>query len=245
MDTKQITSQLIFLRHGEKDEEGKLTKSGLDQARRAGLVAQDIGGDIMLFHSGVGRVRDTIRTMAAHLNMTPDETASYELGSHIVDYVSPNLHYLHDPSVKGDFFSHWDDIELTEENIHTRMKNFLSTAEPEEGVALSARKMAQNIAQMIGIEVRFANMTDLNHKVQFVNGTHEPVLMSFIYYFLNNFQPVSPDFIDKIGGSIDYAESFIVTVCHSSLTNFDVTFRFRDIEKPLNLDALRAFAYAG
>jgi len=231
MDTKQITSQLIFMRHGEKDQEGQLTRTGLDQARRAGLAAQDIGGDVMLFHSGVGRVRDTIRTMAAHLDLTPDETASYELGSHIVDYVSPNLQYLVDPSQKGEYFAHWDEIEHTPHAFSERMKHFLAMDEPDPGFAHSARKIAQNIAQMIGIQVRFANMTDLSHKVQFVNGTQEPVMMSFVYYFLNNFMPESVDFVDKIGGSVDYAECFTITVFHSSPREFEVVFRFRDVEK--------------
>ena len=40
--------------------------------------------------------------------------------------VAPDLHYLRDPSVKSDFYNHWDDIDFeNKELVHNRMREFL------------------------------------------------------------------------------------------------------------------------
>jgi hypothetical protein len=245
------TALLTFMRHGEKDDSGNLTNRGIEQAKASGKNTKSLNGDILLFHSGVGRVRDTIRSMAANLHLGPESEESYEAGSHIIDYVAPGLHYLKDMDQKGEYFAKWDeDIDLSDDNAtNERMRGFLNLdrqSPDEDRTALSPREMARNIAVMIGIEVRFANMTDQNRVVNFVNGSHEPVLMAFIHYFLHGFEPFGTDTVTEVGGSIDYAESFNIEVTHQSSDpkDFIVTFRFRNIERRVNLDVLRAFGYS-
>ncbi len=245
-DEGRITAVLTFMRHGEKSNEGALTDTGHHQARRAGMKTQMLAGDIMLFHSGVGRVHDTVRAMAANLYLDEQAEEALELGEGIVDYIAPNLHYLLDPSIKGEFYQHWDDIELTPENIQRRMRDWLSYdwRSPEPGICFSPKQMAQNIAVMIGIQVRFANMTDLSSRVNFVNGSHEPVIMSFLHYFLGDFEPKNTTIVERLG-SLEYAEGFEAVVRHRSPRDFSVELRFRDIVKPVDLHALRAFGYSG
>jgi hypothetical protein len=239
------------MRHGEKDDSGNLTNTGVEQAKIRGKNTKSLNGDILLFHSGVGRVRDTIRSMAANLHLNPESEESYEAGSHIIDYIAPGLHYLKDMNQKGAYFAGWDEnINLNDKNaIDERMRTFLNLdrQSPDESrTAFSPREMAQNIAIMIGIEVRFANMTSQNQVVNFVNGSHEPVLMAFVHYFLHGFEPFGMDTISEVGGSIDYAESFNIEVTHMSIDpkDFVVTFKFREIERRMNLDVLRAFGYS-
>ena len=242
----QATAILTFMRHGEKDDDGKITETGTVQARSAGIKANSLHGDIMLFHSGIDRVRQTIRHMAATLNLDEETEENIQLGEGIVDYISPNLQYLIDPIKKGEYFQHWDDIEMTTPNIAKRMDDFLAygSESPEPKYCYSPRQMAQNIAIMIGTQVRFANLTDLSTVVNFVNGSHEPVLMAFIHYFINNYQPDGVSTIEKVGGtSIDFAEAFEVRVYHQSPTDFNVEFRFRDIVKEFDLEELRDFGY--
>ncbi|MBP6917059.1 histidine phosphatase family protein [Candidatus Saccharibacteria bacterium] len=247
----KTTALLTFMRHGEKDEPGNLTEEGLAQARARGKKTTSLHGDVLLFHSGVGRVKDTIRSMAANLHLSPDSEESYMAGSNIIDYVSPNLHYLRDMTQKGQYFGGWDkNIDLTDRNAtDQRMRTFLSLdrGSPDANrEGLSPREMAKNIAIMIGIEVRFANMTSQDTVVNFVNGSHEPVLMAFIHYFLHGFEPYGMDTVSEVGGSIEYAESFDIEVTHLSTDprDFVTTFRFRDIERRVNLDVLRAFGYS-
>ena len=106
MNEGDITAILTFMRHGEKNSDGALTHTGHRQARRAGMRTHMLNGDIMLFHSGVGRVKDTVRAMAANLHLSEGAEEQLELGEHIVDYVAPNLHYLINPAVKGEFYQH-------------------------------------------------------------------------------------------------------------------------------------------
>ena len=58
------------MRHGEKDAGGKLTDTGTYQAKLRGVSTKNLDGVVLLFHSGVGRVQDTVRTMAKHLHMS-------------------------------------------------------------------------------------------------------------------------------------------------------------------------------
>ncbi len=246
MDEEHLTALLTFMRHGEKDADGALTSSGFRQAGQAGLKGTSLHGDILLFHSGVGRVRDTIRTMASHLDLDRATELSLDEGRHIVDYVAPSLHFLHNPSNKGSYHEVWESAEHSADASNQRMSQFLSLdrQSPEEHVWLSPREMAKNIAVMIGIQVRFANMTDFSTRVNFVNGSHEPVLMAFIHYFLHDFAPGDANTVERVGGTINYAEEFEIAVLHRSARDFRVEFRFRDIKKDVDLVRLREFGYS-
>jgi hypothetical protein len=238
------TAFLTFIRHGEKDDEGKLTLRGFGQARDRGLRLPLINGEIILFHSGVGRVKDTVRTAAAHLHLDETSEAHLELGEHIVDYVAPGLHFLAVPSNKGNYHNVWESAERTTEAVDNRMRDFLhlNDISPEPGVWLSPKRMAQNVALMIGVEVRFADMTA--SPVTFVNGTHEPIIMSFLHYLLHDFNPGDTDTVGELGGSVGYAEGFEIYVEDKDQHNSRVKLRFRTIEYSVDLDALRAFAYS-
>ncbi len=242
MERKQ-TALITFMRHGEKDADGKLTDTGLQQARARGIATADLNGEVLLFHSGVGRVKDTITTMARHLHMSSNEEQYYESGRSIVDYVAPNLHFLVNLDEKGAYHSQWN----ANEGSDVYMKQFLELdwRSPEPGVWYSPRQMAQNIAQMIGIEVRFANMTETKHIMNVVNGSHEPVLTAFLCYFLQDYTFKSADRILELGGGVNFAESFEIAVYHRSPRDFDVELTFRGITKPLDLHRTRQFAYAG
>ncbi len=242
-DNKKPTAILTFMRHGEKADDGNLTHNGHHQAKDAGLKTDHLNDQIILFHSGVDRVKDTVRTMAAHLHLSESQEHLLELGENIADYVVPNLHYLKNPKNKGDLFSHWDNIEVTYANILNRIDNFLNLEDKssEPDVYYSPTQMAKNIAIVIDTEVRFANLTDTKHRVNFINGSHEPVLMSFIYYFLSDYQPDSTDIIDDLGGPIDFAESFDIYIYQNNQEGFDLEFKFRHVQKTLDIIKLRNF----
>lgn len=237
------TALLAFIRHGEKNSDGTLTSNGFEQARNRGLGTESLNGNIILFHSGVGRVKDTVRTAAAHLQLNETSSERLEFSEHIVDYVAPGLHFLVAPNNKGSYHDVWENIEHSSEAIDNRMRDYLRLCDksPEPGVWLSPKQMAQNVALMIGVEVRFANMTA--SPVTFVNGTHEPIIMSFLHYFLHDFNPGDADTVCELGGSVDYAEGFELFVQNKDNYHSIVTLRFRDIERSVDLDAVRAFAY--
>ncbi|MEP7204922.1 MAG: hypothetical protein ABI716_01875 [Candidatus Saccharibacteria bacterium] len=240
---KTLTAVLTFMRHGEKDDTGALTHAGHLQAKQSGLTTVHLNGDIILFHSGVGRVKNTIRSMAAHLHLSEGQEELLELGEHIADYKVPTLHYSKDPKNNGEYFTHWDDIEHTPKNIQNRMDSFLSLGHDstEPDMYFSPEEMARNIADIIDTEIRFANVTDSMHRVNFINGSHEPVLTSFIYYFLSDYAPQSTELIKSIGGPIDFAESFDIYIWQVRGRAQEIEFRFRDISKTLILDSLRQF----
>lgn len=162
MERRQ-TALIIFMRHGQKDKTGSLTDTGLEQARSRGVATKNLDGDVLLFHSGVGRVRDTIVTMSKYLHVSNAKEENYVEQRNIIDYVAQNLHFLINHNSKGEYHSEWSKNEGSSEY----MKQFLSLdwRSPEPGVWYSPRQMAQNIAQMIGVEVRFACMTYTKHVI--------------------------------------------------------------------------------
>ena len=113
------------------------------------------------------------------------------------------------------------------------------------GESFSPKEMARNIAIMAAIQIRFANMTDNSHLVNFINGTHEPVLMSFLHYFFFDFRPTPDDNVFDIIGeeSINYSESFSFYVYHTGRREYDVEFHFRDLVRPVLTEKLREFGY--
>lgn len=242
MERKQ-TALITFMRHGQKDKSGSLTDTGLEQAQSRGVATKNLDGDVLLFHSGVGRVRDTIMTMAQYLHMSDKKEAQYVDKRNIIDYVAPNLHFLINHDSKGQYHSEWNENEGSPEY----MKHFLELdwRSPEPGVWYSPRQMAQNIAQMIGIEVRFACMTDTKHVINIVNGSHEPVLTAFLCYFFQDYRFKSADFIDTFNGGVNFAEGFEVAVYSRSVRDYDVELTFRGVTKSLDLDKTRRFAYDG
>ena len=231
------------MRHGEKDAGGKLTDTGTHQAKLRGVSTKNLDGDVLLFHSGVGRVQDTVRTMAKYLHMSDKKEEFYESGRNIIDYVVPGLHFLVNHDSKGDYHSEWNANEGSDEYLKRFLE--LDWRSPEPGVWYSPRQMAQNFAQIIGIEVRFANMTDMKHVINIFNGSHEPVLTAFLCYFFQDYNFKSAQFVDDFGGGVNFAESFEIALYNRTPTDFDVELTFRGVTKTLDLAATRRFAYAG
>ena len=114
---RKQTALITFMRHGEKDAGGKLTDTGTHQAKLRGVSTKNLDGDVLLFHSGVGRVQDTVRAMAKHLHMSDEKEEFYESGRNIIDYVVPGLHFLVNQDSKGDYHSEWNANEGSDEYL--------------------------------------------------------------------------------------------------------------------------------
>lgn len=241
MERKQ-TALITFMRHGQKDAKGQLTDEGNVQAKEQGIHTRGLDGDILLFHSGVGRVKDTILTMAKYLHMNEKKEEIYASGRSIVDYVAPNLHFLINHDSRGIYHSEWNANEGSDDY----MKKFLELdwRSPEPNVWYSPRQMAQNIAQMIVIETMFANMTETKHVVNIVNGSHEPVLTAFLCYFFQDYHFRSAQFVDDFGGGVNFAEGFTIALYNRTAKDFDVELTFRGVTKALDIPKTRRFAFS-
>lgn len=228
-----LTSLITSVRHGHKDDLGELTEIGIEQARKIGERIDYLAGETLLFHSGVGRVARTIEEIYKVKNVNPDKISSYE--SHF-------LHYLYNPQVKGNLFANWDNsLQDPELRINAFLSQGESTDEPD--IYPSPKEMAVRFARVLITQIDFVTITIPDVMTNFINGTHEPVMMSFLYYFLNDYNPEKADgFADKIGGSIDFSEGFNVSVFQQVNMPTKLVFNFRDIEKDMNQNELRKFA---
>jgi hypothetical protein len=242
-DEYKMSALISTLRHGEKNTNGELTEAGEKQAILRGIKTKHLEGDITIFHSGVDRVKQSARMAGKYLRINDQQNVDIEKvfqDHHLQDYVCPELHYLFNPKNKGIYFEGWDDTKLSPDE---RIQKFLDqkdySSEPE--IYPSPKQMAQRLGNVLLTEVNFSGLTDYNFRTNFINGTHEPVVMSFLYYALNNFLANSEKFVEEVGGSIDYSEGFDLEVYQNPDQDLKVFLRFRDIYQELNLKDLEEF----
>jgi len=245
MDDYDLKPKAIIttIRHGEKDKDGALTERGRQQAAERGDHVHYLHGDIILLHSGVTRVKDTLESFAKHLNLKGDisgETLERELK--FQSYTSQYLQYVYDSKNKGELFGNWDNVEGREAE-EERMRKFLSqnSSSSEPDIYPSPKQMAVRLARVIATQIDFATITIPEVRTNFVNGSHEPVLMSFLYYFLQDYDPTDIEFLQKIGGSVDFTEGFGIYIYDQQDGSNKVIFKFRDIEKEIDQSRLKAF----
>lgn len=241
----KLTAVITVIRHGEKNESGELTADGLIQSIQRGVATNHVKGDMILFHSGVSRVRDTVKFIAQHL---PSENGLEEKldieDFNLQDYEVPSLHYLHSGAQKGNLFSKWDNLEALEMTAEQRINNFLSQQDQslESEIYPSPAQMAKNISKIILTQIDFALLTSEDYTTNFINGTHEPVISAFLYYYFNKFEPkVADSFIESIGGCIKFAEGFDIYVYQSKTNISRLKFVFRGVESDLDIRAIRKF----
>lgn len=236
----EITAIISTVRHGEKDSTGLLTSTGKNQSHKKGINLLHLQGDVILFHSGVQRVMDTILGIAKSIHLNDEsEFEQFSEDHDLQSYISPFLHYLYNPAQKGNLFSEWDSIELTKENIHNRISSFLSlqNTSTEPQIYPSPLQMAQRVLKVVNSQIGLASLTYEHARTNFINGTHEPVLMSFLFYILKSTNTVDTisDFLNLIGSSVDYAEGCDIFVYQKQEEITGIQFKFRNIEKNFSL----------
>lgn len=250
MDLHHLTAIISVVRHGEKDDAGELTELGKLQAQARGLATKFLNGEVKLYHSGVGRVEKTIRALADKIFYTADdymldrarEDASKFGTDECIADLLPELHYDLDAQKKSVYFSSWSGI-LPEKEANCRMQEFLNykNASPEPGVAPAPIDVAKRVARVVYSQANQALSTPYREKVNFINGTHEPVIMSFLYYAFNGFKPGDENFVEEIGGSVNFAEGFEVHVYEKDSGDYKCYLEFRDVIEELDLKKLSAF----
>ena len=244
LNEENLTAIITTLRHGEKDDDGKLTLNGFFQGSTKGKDTRHLKGDIVLIHSGVERVKDTLISFANYLVQREVAISDdFIKNLHTYNsYISHYLQYLYDSNNKGETFKDWDERISSESGVQYA-NDFLNlrdkSTEPE--IFPSPRQMAIRVARVIATEIDFATITIPEVRTNFVNGTHEPIVMAFLYYFLQDFEPKSFNFIENIGGRIGYSEGFEVRIYQDLKGDNKVIFKFRDFTKEIDQVKLKAF----
>lgn len=252
-----LTTVIDTLRHGEKDSNGALTSEGHQQAALKALVLEHLDGNIHIYHSGAERVQRTVsmikQLIKKNISAAQHEGFSAEVQECIgacsvpesipQSHIRSELHFLIDPTTKGSYYSAWSDhpsIDEAKERARTLLE--LDIYSPEEGVALSPKQMAQHVAGLIAEQLSYALATPIEEKNNFINGTHEPVLLSFIGYAFNNFSRPGSSFIESLDRAIDFVEGFHIKAYQSEEGQSLITCTFRNRMCTFTLEELRAFA---
>lgn len=236
MNIKYLIAIISFIRHGEKDDKGLLTQTGKLQATKRGEQLRYLDGNIKLFHSGVQRVKETVETINSVIKPKLQD------GVNASATELKELHYELDIQNSSHYFSSWTGkVSTTESN--KRMQAYLNfkneTPEPER--VPSPQQVAQRVGRLILKEIEEAITKPHLHHTNFINGTHEPVIMAFLFYALNDFKPGNSHFVEEVGGSINYTEGFDINIYISNTEKIQYLIDFRGFLKELNVDKLRTF----
>jgi hypothetical protein len=66
-------------------------------------------------------------------------------------------------------------------------------------------------------------------------------LMSFLYYFLQDYNPTDSNFVDSIWWSVNYTEGFEIYIYQKINGKSKIIFKFRNIEKEVDQIKLKEF----
>ena len=219
------------------------------------IKIEHLEGKVHVFHSGNDRVMKTVS--AVHNMISRD--ASYVQESGFVDdmynhlhgkenvfdihsQALQELHYLFDSKIKGEYFSSWNKT-LNHDEASQRMQDFLNFREisPEPKIIPSPKEMAQRVLGVVLTQIKSVTNTKYNSRENFINGTHEPVLMSAVFYMLNYLKAGKDDFVKHIGGSVDFTEGFHIKIHQGRRDEFIFQFFFRNYMINFSVEELEKF----
>lgn len=237
-----LVATIDVLRHGQKDSEGQLTGKGFYDSALKAIKIEHLEGDIHVYHSGNNRVMKTVsiihNLIAKDMQYVHENDFQKDIDDHINgddelfeinDHIAPELHFLYDKDVSGTYFPRWSKT-LNKEESTQRMQDFLDldTVSPEKGIVPSPKEMAQRLFSLILKQIYSVLDTPYESRENFINGTHEPVLMAGIFYMLNYFKVGKNDFVKHINGSVDFTEGFHIKIFQTRTNDFILQFVFRD-----------------
>ncbi|MCD5389792.1 MAG: hypothetical protein LR005_00160 [Candidatus Pacebacteria bacterium] len=255
MKKYHLVASIDVLRHGEKDQKGQLTADGFYQSAMKAINIQHLSGDVHVYHSGNNRVMKTVSTIHNLLNKDAEylhnDNFGKDINDHaegtkelfeIDDHIDNRLHFLNDPKNKGKYFSTWGpEPDVRKRNQRTQDFLNLDDISPEAGITDSPKKIAQNALSLVAEQIESVLSTKYHIRENFINGTHEPVVMSAIFYFLNYFKFGKNDFVEHVGGSVDYTEGFHIKIFQRRNGEHLLQFYFRDYMIDFRLEELKDF----
>lgn len=255
MKKYHLVATIDVLRHGEKNTDGQLTINGFYQSAMKAIKIEHLEGDVHVYHSGNKRVMKTVSTIHNLINKDSEyihnENFHEDIDGHINgedslfnidDHITPELHFLYDPSIKSEYFSQWN-VSLKHNAACQRMQDFLNldTQSPDPGIAPSPREMAQRLFSVVIKQIESVLNTPYTTRENFITGTHEPVLMSGIFYMLNYLKFGKNDFVKHIGGSVDFTEGFHIKIFQRRNGEHLLQFVFRDYMIDFSLEEMKEF----
>lgn len=255
MKKYHLVATIDVLRHGEKNENGQLTNKGFYQSAMKAIKIDHLDGDVHVYHSGNNRVMKTVSTIHNLLkkdaHYVQDQNFQGDIDGHvdgeedlfdIDDHVEPKLHFLYDSSTKGTYFPKWSKT-LNYDDSCQRMQDFLNldTASPDKDVAPSPKEMAQRLFSVVVGQIHSVLDTEYHTRENFINGTHEPVLMSGIFYMQNYLKFGKSDFVKHMGGSVDFTEGFHIKIFQRRNGEHLLQYVFRDFMIDFSIEDLEKF----
>lgn len=247
MNICHLTAIISVVRHGEKDNTGELTEKGKRQAFTRGIKTQYLSGAIKLYSSGVSRVEKTVSIMGASLQQNTIDVVPNlpeDINSSVIPQTLEELHFELHLQDKSTYFSSWTDVDEKTEQLDKRVQQYLlkNDTSPEPGVALAPVTIAKRFARILAVQIKEAVATPYTETLNIINGTHEPVIMSFLFYALNDFKAGSDRFIKDIGGTVTYSEGFEIRVYQKEDGDFRCFLTFRGLLAEISLSDLQVFS---
>lgn len=207
-----VEMNIVFDRHAQYDRNsGALSEEGKQTSHKKGeqktmledngqYIVKGYSSDYLRTQQTVSETIDSINTEKKGVNRV-----KLELGDPNNDFYIPDINQFLD---KGE-------VQVDNKIITTL-------------------ELAKDIAKRLDIFVRMSKKLKNNSKADLINVTHLPWILSFLKEVagdeISNINPEGKNFVERIGGTIDFVEGFEVAVKRENKDNVSMILKFRDKE---------------
>jgi len=244
----------IFLRHGEKDKKGKLTKRGEEQAREYGRTLEK--ADVTkAYGSSASRAS---RTAALAVANSPDAKRHYTKtvgGKKIQVRRASKLkdvrirREVNMPGMSKEFINDW--VKHAERGGADAAADwFYGLKGRYDKKTATAKEVAQGFAYMVQRNIRLSGKVKHGYRANLLNGTHqtcpESLLKEVMIRDVGGRKIRGFKKIKEIGGALDYTEPIDFKITRDDKGKSQVYVEFRDHEYDVDMERLNELgdAYA-
>lgn len=232
---------ITVARHGPKDENGQLDINKIYEISASSNRIKNLNGILQHFSSPVKRTLDTGIIMSFRLAHITGKNHRNKLMQGIQ---VQELHYIDtSKSPTSNWFEeNWTGDDSDENWNNRRALNFLSDPQLQLNAytdgTLSPRIMAMRMALVLLDQLNYIKYLDEVERINLIDVTHEPVLLSFLYFLFKDEYRVSgsqdKSFIEWLGGTIKPAEFFSIEV----KLDGSMKIKFRKFERVITVEDL-------
>lgn len=228
---KNVEMHVIFVRHGEKNEDGKLSEEGKIQASNFGkeLERKDA---IKGYSSPMPRALETVEKI---IENSPHDKK-------LVTRLRTEIGF---PKISQNIVKKWKELEKQGPNALINWFLEFGTKKPDAETD-SPHEIAESFAYML---TKYLNMTDKLYSgsnIDLIAGTHqglpEALLKEILKRKINNKEIVGFEKIEDIGGALKFTEDMDFLIKTDEQKNKRLTLNFRGQTNDIDMEKLNELA---
>lgn len=221
---RNISLEISFLRHGEKDSKGELTDAGFEEAEDLGKNKEIPRDGVKLYTSPFGRNIDTMEAIIQGIEEQQEEKKIFN-PRYRIDLAPPE-------------WEHFDDLvgrakEIEKKEGHDGVFRYMMS---ESLAQKDLERWSSALAYMIDRYRKGSHRFYSGSNIELQHIAHDTVIGDFLrkvaIFRDENGQKVETIDFDNLGGSINFLEgfTFVVNIDGEGQEHFKIIFRDKELE---------------